>query len=626
VVQQVGLVIACKLLGADPNGVTADEHSLMIPLPDGKKRVVPVVTRRQTDSGEPIGVLMDIPFIGGRDWKTALDPLGKTAAQHVPMNALWQITQTRESILLNNSTADNAISDLEGRLPDLVEEYRARKLDPADYQTRLHYLGEFLKRVEGYLKQYEGVADPNEEERKDIEAFKYTRQGMQALITETRRLGAQLVRQRANLAANLSGKAVLVGSVATGMAHDKKPTPLHDACPGVVIHGVIANGILSGELWTAAPPWLTRVITVFMGLTVTAFVLLMAPWKAALSAAGLMLAYFAVNGLLLFDYMNLIVGVAGPVVAAGATWSSCQLVAILVEKAERRRITRRFASYADPALVQWIIEHPEQAGMEGETREITVAFTDLAGFTTINERLKERVVPLLNEYLGIMAKIVRDHGGYVNKFLGDGIMFFYNAPRPDPEHAVAAARTVLAMQKALADYNKTLAQRGLPEIAMRAGIVTGEMIVGDAGSPERSDYTVLGDNVNLASRLEGANKAIGTKALMTLRTAQLLGDRFVWRPVAKLQVKGKSEGVVTCELIAEASAASEEQKRLAECSKAVFDCFVEGHFDRCLDAVRCMEESCGPSRLAQVYRELSRQYAAQPPANGFDGSIVLTEK
>jgi class 3 adenylate cyclase/CHASE2 domain-containing sensor protein len=624
---QVGLVMACRILGADPTAVTCDDQSLKIPLPDGSTRVVPVTTRAATGGGSAIGALMDIPFVGGTDWKTAFDPAAKRLVQHYPMNLVGQILQTRDSILLNNATADRAISDLRKMFPDRVQEYEAKRPAPDDFRLRLSVLAEFRESVEKFLQAFQGLKDSelDENEKEQKAALLHHQPGLAALIEETQRLGDQLNRQQRELANKLGGKTVLIGSVATS-AHDLVPTPLHDACPGVVIHGLIANGIVTKELWRRAPEWITHLITLAMGLAVTALVLLLTPWKAAIWTLALSLSYFAINGVVLFDYGNLIVGVAGPVLAVGLTWLSCQLVEILVEKAERARITRRFASYNDPALVDWIVNHPEQVSMTGEEREMTVVFTDLAGFTALSEKLKEKIVPLLNEYLGIMSAIVSKNGGVVNKFLGDGVMFFFNAPKPNPNHAIDAARTVLEMQSAVDDFNKTLAGRGLPPIAMRAGILTGLMVVGDAGTPERSDYTVLGDNVNLASRLEGANKTTGTKVLMTMRTAELLGDQFIWRPVAKLQVSGKSESVIACELIAPANQATEAQKRLAECSKAVFDCFVQGQFHRCLDAVQCMEESCGPTRLTAVYRDLSQQYITTPPENGFDGSIVLTEK
>ncbi len=389
---------------------------------------------------------------------------------------------------------------------------------------------------------------------------------------------------------------------------------------------MIANGILTGELWRETPPWITRVITLVMGLATTVFVLRLSTVKAAIASLSLAGAYFLINGILLFDYLNVIVGVAGPIVVMLVTWLSCQTVEIVVEKIERSRIRHRFSTYVDPALVDYVIEHPDETVTQGQEREMTVVFTDLAGFTTISETLKEKVIPLLNEYLGLMSSIIRKHNGLVNKFLGDGIMFFFNAPRANPNHAIDAVETVLEMQQELIGFNDGLRTRGLPAITMRAGITTGSMVVGDAGGKGRSDYTVIGDNVNLAARLESANKATDTKVMMTARTAELLGDRFLVRPTARLQVKGKTQGVDTCELIARAGDATDAQRRQAELGKAIFDAFVASDFAACLKAVDTLEAEFGPTKLTEAYRELSEQYLKAPPTNDFDGQIVLHEK
>src|SRR5205814_2875552 len=140
-----------------------------------------------------------------------------------------------------------------------------------------------------------------------------------------------------------------------------------------------------------------------------------------------------------------------------------------------------------------------------------VGFTDLADFTALSERLKEQTVPLLGEYLGEMVPIIRKRGGYVNKFIGDGIMFFFGAFQPDPRHALDAVESVLEMHEALARFNQRLAREGRPTLMMRAGVNTGEVVVGDSGPPDASDFTALGDPVNFASRLESANKAVGTR-------------------------------------------------------------------------------------------------------------------
>jgi class 3 adenylate cyclase/CHASE2 domain-containing sensor protein len=617
IIPQVGLVIACQLLGVDPKNVQITSDRIAIPCPDGRIINLPVVTRKRSTGSESIGTLMNIPFFGSADWKTK---------QHVPMNLVWQVFQIRKAIMGNNETADRAISDLDELFPDDVAAYIAKKPDIADPEARLPILTKFLETIDGFLKQYKDAKDLTEMEKKQIASLQYAQSGMIADIAELRRLAAQLQTQRDALQTTLAGKAVLIGSVAGSSAFDLKPTPIHEMCPGIVVHGVIANGILTNELWFTAPNWITGVLTLFMGLATTAFVLRLKTSRAAIATLSLAALYLLFNGIFLFDYHNVILGVAGPIVAMLITWLSCQLVEILIEKAERRRITKRFRSYVDPALVRYVIEHPEQDVMSGHEREMTVVFTDLAGFTTISETLKNKVIPLLNEYLGMMVTIIRKHHGYVNKFLGDGIMFFYNAPWDNPNHAADAISTVMEMQDAMIIFNQSLIKRGLPALTMRAGITTGPMVVGDAGSSDGSDYTVIGDNVNLAARLESANKATDTKVMMTARTCELLGDRFLVRPTARLQVKGKTEGVDTCELIARADQATDKHRLYAQLGKAVFDAFVKSDFAACLKAVEQLEAEFGKTKLTKAYHELSEQYLKEPPKDDFKGEIILHEK
>jgi adenylate cyclase len=185
------------------------------------------------------------------------------------------------------------------------------------------------------------------------------------------------------------------------------------------------------------------------------------------------------------------------------------------------------------------------------------------------------------------------------------------------------------MQGAMEEFNKRLFSRGLPHVAMRAGISTGMMVVGDAGSTDpahgASDYTVLGDEVNLGARLESANKALGSRVLMSGRTAQLIGTEFLIRPVGKLQVVGKTEGVETFEAVCMYDEATEKQKTLVQLSADVVAHFKAATFDACIQAARVLEETCGSSKFTQLYMRLSRHYLQAPP-NGFDGQIVLEEK
>ncbi len=263
--------------------------------------------------------------------------------------------------------------------------------------------------------------------------------------------------------------------------------------------------------------------------------------------------------------------------------------------------------------------------MEGELREMTVVFTDLAGFTTLTEQLAERAVPLLNEYLALMVPVIRKQEGFINRFMGDGILFFFGAPYDCPDHAARAVATALDMQAAMCPFNAELARRGLPQLAVRVGVSTGHMIVGDAGGAEASEYTVLGDCVNFGARLESANKSTGTRILVSGRTAELSADRFLFRPVAKLRVKGKTMGVMTYEPLGLLEGATDEQRRRVEMSQKVLDKFVAKDFVSCLNALDALDEAFGPSKLSDTYRHLCEEYQVECP-DDFIGEIVLAEK
>jgi adenylate cyclase len=209
-------------------------------------------------------------------------------------------------------------------------------------------------------------------------------------------------------------------------------------------------------------------------------------------------------------------------------------------------------------------------------------------------------------------------------------MFFFNAPDDNPYHARDAVAAVLEMQQAVVGFNKHLIDRGLPKVAMRAGISTGSMIVGDAGSTDKvhgaSDYTVLGDEVNLGARLESANKALGSQSLMNQRAAELCGKDFLLRPMGNICVVGKTEGVVCFEAICRLADADDRQKRIAELSKVVVDSFRESDFARCVEAAQELSNEFGPSKFSDLYLNLARLYRVEPPGEKFAGQIVLSEK
>ena len=482
--------------------------------------------------------------------------------------------------------------------------------------------------VTGTLDQYNQLDDTELEEAlkdPDTQDFLDASNALTAVRQPLIDLKEQLDTGRDALRQTFEGRAVLIGSTATGAA-DFKPTSLHASCPGAVIHGVLFNAIMTDHLLRRASRWNSLAIVVAMGVVATCVAAWFTPFYALLISALLGGAYWLFNGIILYDYANTIMDIAGPIVVLLMVWSGCTVARFIVERRERARITRRFSSYVDPALVNYVIEHPEKARLDGQVRELTVVFTDLAGFTTLSEKLKERTVPLLNDYMGRMVPVIRKYDGYVNKFLGDGMMFFFGAPLENPSHAPAAVKAVLEMQQVMIPFNEELKRDGLPTVSMRVGLSSGDMVVGDAGSADASDYTVLGDTVNLSARLESANKATGTQIMMNDRTAELIGDRYLLRPIGRLQVVGKSEGVMVYEPLIDAQSATQEQQRVVALSKGIVDHYIAGKFEDCIESIEAMNRELGPHKLADLYRQQCEEHMANPPENGFHGHIVLTSK
>jgi class 3 adenylate cyclase/CHASE2 domain-containing sensor protein len=634
-VPQSGFALAVAYLGADIRSVRIEPDRVIIPLQGASDVVIPV-HMVQTDSRGPLGLFMDIPWFGANDWKTMYDyPDYRQTRQHVPITEVWDICQLGEQIEWNDYAAATDVElVLAKNDAEKLRAFQASRpaFDDVDgwnkaMSSALAAVSDLTKQAYGQKLDADAPIDlsqfTDQDERQYVSAMRKLSlrpRRNQQMVEERRRL-------RQSMADRLRGRAVLIGWTSSGET-DFFATPLHVACPGAVIHGVIFNGIVTGDLWSRLPSWMTALTTLALGLMTTAAVARLSPWTAlSVSAAlggGFLLANFAV----LFDHYHTIMGVAGPMCAIAGVWSLCSLSRFLTINSEKAWITKQFCSYVDPSLVHYLFEHPEEAGFKGIERELTVVFTDLAGFTSLSERLKRRTVPLLNEYLGLMEPVIRAHHGLVNKFLGDGIMFFFGAPAPYPGdgrgHAAAAVDTVFAMQARLLEFNATLAALDLPPMAMRAGICTGAMVVGNAGSAVRSDYTVLGDRVNFASRLESANKATGTLVLLSERTVDLAADLYLVRKIGRLQVAGKQDSDMAYEPLALAAQATDAQRRLARQTERVVDAFIQGDFQRCLMELQALEAEFGPSQstFCGLYRNLCTEYLGQPPKL-FSGQICL---
>lgn len=646
VLPQLGLAMTCAYMGVHPRDILFKQHHVEITKPDGTVINLPVHQQQVDKVNRTIHYLYDVPWFGPVDhWQHMYDPMRMQTRQHLPLYAVYRIDRYRQSIVINNRQIDKAISmvlddDAEDKLklnPDLGRSYRDSKPAADDSKIRQQMIVK-LKADEFVSAVYSDFMKLKDDELSNEDHyFKQTLKDAYHAMDEASTLNEQWEKQIADAQTQLknqvAGKAVIIGWTGTATIADFVQTSLHHKCPGVVVHGAIFNAILTGASWTRVPVIVNIACMLIMGLVATILVARLSPIWALSGCLGISAVYFAINGMILFDKMNLLVEIASPLLTVGLVWSGCTLNRFIVERTERARIQKQFSSYVDPALVDYVVNHPE-ARFDGELKEMTVVFTDLAGFTTLSEKLRERTVTILNEYMSLMVPIIRQHAGYLNKFLGDGIMFFYSAPQDNPHHAIASVKTALAMQHAMIDFNRKLHTQDLPQVSVRIGISTGNMVVGNAGSVAQnqtiseqdraSDYTVLGDSVNLGARLESANKYTGTAILINDTCKQQLGDTFLLRPVGKLQVVGKSESIMTWEPLCQLPIATDRQKQIATLAAPIVEHFADGAFDACNQAINAYEAALGHDKFSQFYHRQCDRHQQHP--EDFNGCIVLEAK
>jgi len=332
--------------------------------------------------------------------------------------------------------------------------------------------------------------------------------------------------------------------------------------------------------------------------------------------------------ILSFSNANTLVSVVNPGMAVILAYIGTIVHQYLTERQQKALIRSVFSHYINPSVVNDLIANPEKATLGGDRRELTVFFSDIAGFTSISEQLKpEDLVLLLNEYLEEMTRIIFRYEGTLDKYEGDAVMAFWGAPIPQPDHALRTCRAALDMQKRLTVLRTKWKKEGKPAIEVRCGINTGVMIVGNMGGQERFDYTVIGDSVNLASRLEGANKQYGSNIMISEFTYEKVKNAVKARELDLIQVKGKTEPVKVFELMGLSDLQmTDNQKQSLELYQEGLKLYRARSFQ---EAAAYMEQaySLDPEcRAAQIYIERSNLYQITPPPLEWNGVFVMTTK
>ncbi len=342
---------------------------------------------------------------------------------------------------------------------------------------------------------------------------------------------------------SLKDKIILVGTTAPGL-QDLRVTPVGETYPGVEAHANVISGLLDGKI-LVKPDYAVGyevVLLVVAGL-ILAFALpvLSAP-RAVFLSAGVIVVLVALNLWMYLDF-GLVLPLASALAMAVTAFALNMSYGYFVESRSKRELANLFGTYVPPELVDEMVKDPDSYSMKAANKELTVMFCDMRGFTKMSEKMEPiQLQELLNSVFTRLTGLIRANRGTIDKYMGDCVMAFWGAPVETSEHAHLAVKAAIEMAGAIRTINEEHRSKGLPEIGIGIGLNTGSMCVGDMGSNIRRSYTVIGDAVNLGSRLEGLSKAYGVDMVVSESTRKLAPD-FVWQELDKVRVKGKEKAV-----------------------------------------------------------------------------------
>ncbi len=423
-----------------------------------------------------------------------------------------------------------------------------------------------------------------------------------------------------------AGKIVLIGASAIGL-DDLKATPLSPKTPGVLLHLSALGNLLHGDLLQESPLWFTDLVA--LGLIVVILLTILKPQPMIHRFGLALLAPLLYNGALFLAFsFNWVLNFSIPFIATLLSFLGGFTYLALTEMREKQRVRTTFSRYVSPeALNQILSDHHLRHDIALSNREeLTIFFSDIRSFTSIAEHLPaQRVVELLNSYFGIMAEIAYAHKGTLDKYIGDAIMAFWGAPIRIADHAHQALLAALEMDRRLVEVNALLQSKQLPTIDIGIGLHTGEAILGNIGSEHKLDYTVIGDSVNLASRLEGLTKRYGCRILISDATYLALTEAVPCAILDLVRVKGKDLPIVLFAPLASLHAPDdllETAWKVVDHSHHCFRLYLEQSW---LEAIAAFETLPLPT-----YRELMqarcRAFMEHPPTADWDGIATLTEK
>jgi len=391
---------------------------------------------------------------------------------------------------------------------------------------------------------------------------------------------------------------------------------------GVYIHATAVNNLLGRDGLVELGRWPVALIAFVFAVLVGIAARLLAPATAAVAAFALA-ALWTWCAIFAFDRL-LVLPLSEPFLAGLASLVAIIAYRLVVSDRGQRLLRRSFALYLAPQVIDKMLASDKLPELGGEARNVTIFFSDLADFSTISEKMAPtELVAFMNEYLSAMTDIIEARGGYVEKYIGDSIVAMFGAPVDDADHARNAALAALGCRARLEDMNRTSpAFRGL-KVAQRMGLNSGEALVGNIGSRRRFNYSVMSDAVNVASRLEGANKYYGTTIIASESTVTLAGDAFIWRELDATRVKGRNAPVKIFELVARAGEATAEQREAASAYAEGLSAWRARAFAAAVD---CFARVAGFDKPSALFLKRASAYANDPPGADWEPVNVLEGK
>ena len=424
----------------------------------------------------------------------------------------------------------------------------------------------------------------------------------------------------------LNGKIILFGTSAPGLL-DLRTIPLEPAYPGVEVHANIIQGILDGRILHA--PGYTKgfefILITFIGIVLTFTLPMLSALYSTLVILGSIVLLISTN---FYAWTNaqLVLPIAAPVLLVVLLFALQMTYGFFVESRGKRQLAHLFGQYVPPELVEEMSLKMEEINLDGEMREMSVLFSDVRGFTTISESLQPKeLTDYINAFLTPITKVIHDNRGTIDKYMGDAVMAFWGAPLEDDQHALHALNAAIGIVERMKSLREEFSEKHWPEIYVGVGVNTGHMNVGNKGSEFRVDYTILGDAVNLGSRLEGLTKIYGVDIITSEFTRHAVPE-YEYRELDKVRVKGKDRPVSIYEPLGLLENISKDERKLLKQFHTAIKQFRAQNWDAAEREIFALSQLEPDRKIYKIYLDRIMFYREHPPGEDWDGSFTHTSK